>query len=283
MESVQAIQKRIDSIAVTRQISQAMRLVSNSKIRRAMDQMERSRPFVAEARQAALAAAAAAWEEPSDYLGQRPLKKRLLIVLGSDRGLCGGYNVNVGKLGLAAAREDACLVWAVGAKMREFFPRRGIAVGRSFTGISQNPFFADAMEIGREALALYHAGEVQQVVLVYTHFASVLSHIPTRQVLLPLAQPEEGDLAQGRPALLEPGEEALLEELVPLYLFAALYGALCEGAACEQSARLSSMDAAVRNSGEIIDKLTREYNRARQEGITQDISEIVSGAEAQNR
>lgn len=288
---MQAIQKRIESIRVTRQISQAMRLVSNTKIQRAMRQVEAVRPFTQETQRLARTAAASLFETRSLYTEQRPLQKTVYVVLGSDRGLCGGYNINIGKEGLAALKEgeDEGAVVAVGAKMRDYFTRRRVPILHYYGGISQNPFYADAHEMGDLLLDLYRKDEVQRVVLVYTHFASILNHVPTREVLLPLPPPAapavpggEGAEESGPAPLLrmEPGEEALLDRLVPGYLYASLFGALAQGAACEQSARITSMDAAVRNSTDIIDELQTAYNQARQAAITQDLNEIVSGAEA---
>ena len=276
MATMQDIEKRIDSIATTRQIAQAMKLVSNTKIRRARELMEASRPFADEAHALVRSVADALDYREGPLFERDPQGSTLYIVTGSDRGLCGAYNINICKFAYEQIMEATDpYVMTIGVKPQEYFARRGVPIVESYRGISQNPFFLDGRIVGDHALELFFSGRVQRVVLVYSRFESLLSHEPTALPLLPLPTAEGGDRAME----LEPAGDELLKALLPTYMQAHIFAALAEGAACEQSARITSMDAAVRNCTDLVDKLQMEYNQARQSAITQELNEIISGAQ----
>jgi len=278
MPSMQEIQARIESVGVTRQIARAMQLVSNTKIRRCRELVGGSRPYFEEnltlldtvvRASAGLGRAFEHREAPALYL-----------VAGSDRGLCGGYNINVCKLAHSLMLQEpyGAELMALGSRAQEFFARRNVPLRRSFRGISQNPFYLDGREVADAVLSLFRSGEIGKVVLVYTVFETILNHRPTALTLLPLTR----SAPEGPMVRMEPPEEALLEALLPDYLTGCIFCALAEGALCEQSARATSMDSAVKNCEELIGEMQMQYNIARQGAITQEINEIVSGAEAQN-
>lgn len=283
MQSMQAIKQRIGSIAVTKQIAQAMHLVANTKIHRARRMVEGSRPFARQHHRLLSRIITVAPWCAGEFCRRADIRKTVYIVIGSDRGLCGAYNVNVGKKTVEQIRKTpgAYEIIAVGSKAGDFFAARDMERGRAYTGITQKPFYTDAKEIGDYVIEKYRQDQVQQVMLVYTEFISMLQYETTVMPLLPIELlADDGYQGQGDHLSLFPGEEALLDTLVPTYVYGSIFNALAEGSACEQSARVTSMDAAVKNSMELIDKLQLKYNEARQEAITNELTEIISGADA---
>lgn len=278
MESIQLIKNRISSIASTKQITQSMRLVSTAKVKKARNRMDANAPFLAQAKRLMHIAQQGMGGMSHPYLTPRTVQRSAVIFISSDRGLCGGYTINVGKEAVALATElEQVRLITVGTKAFDYCRRRRKDdIARTFQGISENPFVADAADIAQVALDWFHSGEVDQIYLVSTHFENMLVQEPQRVRLLPLPAVEEDS-----PFLeCEPGEAAYLEKVVPFYLTACIYGAMLESSVCEQSARITSMDSAVKNSSEMIDNLTLRYNQARQGAITQELIEIVSGAGA---
>lgn len=278
MASMQEIQSRIESVGITRQIAQAMQLVSNTKIRRCREIVEGSRPFFSET-----LALLETVIDVGDSVGKAfhpGSGQALYIVVGSDRGLCGGYNANICRLAntLMGQEPRGAMLFALGSRVHEYFARRDVKIEKSYRGISQNPFYTDGKEVADHALMLFRQGAVSKVVLVYTVFETMLSHRQTSLQLLPLQRIQRG--ARGRPAHLEPDGEDMVELLLPDYLSGCIFGALAEGAMCEQSARVTSMDAAVKNCGDLLEEMQLQYNQARQSAITEEINEIISGAEA---
>lgn len=278
MASMQEIQNRIESVGVTRQIAQAMQLVSNTKIRRCREVAEGSRPFFRETLALLETVVGAV-----DNVGKtfRPGSgQALYLVIGSDRGLCGGYNANICRLARSLMEQEpgGAMLFALGSRVQEYFSRRDVKIDKSYRGISQNPFYTDGKEVADHALTLFRQGAVSKVVLVYTVFETMLAHKPTSLQLLPLERAPQG--GRGRAVRLEPDTEEMVELLLPDYLSGCIFGALAEGAMCEQSARVTSMDAAVKSCGDLLDEMRLQYNQARQGAITEEINEIVSGAEA---
>ncbi|MDR1914769.1 MAG: ATP synthase F1 subunit gamma [Clostridiales bacterium] len=279
MASTRSIKRRIRSIGSTQQITRAMNLVAASKLQRAKAKLESVRPYFEETQRLVFEIASNI-DAPNLFFTPRQVKHTGYIIITGDRGLCGGYNVNVSKLGYELIHErekHSERIIAVGVKSRDYFRRRRKQIIRTYQGISEIPFYEDAAEIGEIAVDLFDSGEVDEVYLIYTQFISTLAHTPTAIKLLPLVA-EKG--RQNRVIDYEPDEEGFLSYLVPKYLSAVIFGALAESAACEQGARMASMDAATKNSSELIDKLTLRYNRVRQDAITQELTEIVSGADA---
>ena len=279
MASMQEIQARIESVGVTRQIARAMQLVSNTKIRRCRELVGGSRPYFEENLRLLDSVVRAGSGHGRAFESREA--PALYLVAGSDRGLCGGYNINVCKLAHSLMQQEAhgAELMALGSRVQEFFARRDVPLRRSFRGISQNPFYLDGRQVADAVLDLFRSGEIGKVVLVYTVFETILNHTPTALTLLPLTR----SAPEGPMVRMEPPEEALLDALLPDYLTGCIFCALAEGALCEQSARAASMDSAVNNCEELIGEMQMQYNIARQGAITQEINEIVSGAEAQNR
>jgi len=280
MASMREIKHRIRSVRSTQQITRAMNMVAASKLQRARGKLDSLRPFVGETIRITRDVSARISDRGNPYIRQRPVNNTLVIVISGDRGLCGGYNVNVSKAALALVNDKPGeQMITIGTKARDYFNRRRKEIIRTYSGISENPFYEDASDIGLLAVDLYDSGEVDEVYLVYTEFLSIVNAQPKTLKLLPLpAEPEQG--ARGGLFDFEPGEGAFLSYIVPRYVSTAVYGAMVESAACEQGARMTSMDSATKNSSDLINKLALQYNRARQDAITQELTEIVSGANA---
>ena len=214
---------------------------------------------------------------------QRDVKNRCYIVLAGDRGLCGGYNSNALKAAVAHMDGKKEKVVTVGKKSGDFFSKRDYDVLESYTGISEKPEYSHGQDIAAKVMELYSKGEVDEVYLVYTYFASALVQEPRAVKLLPLSfeveeAPEE---KKGKGVMnYEPSEEEVLNYLVPKFISGIVYGGLVESAASEQGARRMAMESATGNAEEMIGKLDLLYNRARQASITQELSEIVAGASA---
>jgi len=278
MESLALIKNRINSIASTRQITQSMRTVAAIKVHRARETALANRPFLEQARRLMEAAGANLPYGEHPLLAKREGNRAAVVVISGDRGLCGGYNTNVGKAlsALTKTLGETRLV-TVGAKARDTCAQRYKGkVVRSFTGISENPFYEDAEAIASMVMGWYQSGEVDRVYVVYTQFQTMLSQTAAAVQLLPL----ELEQTQRVKMRFELPAGALFGRAVPFYAAAFIYGAILESAACEHSARVAAMDAAVKNAGEMIDALTLRYHQARQGEITQEIIEIVSAADA---
>jgi F-type H+-transporting ATPase subunit gamma len=285
MATMKAIKKRISSVNNTRKIMKAMDLVAASKLQKAKARLEDVRPLydnikvVMESIKAGIAA-----DAEVEFAHEREVRSIAYIVLTSDRGLCGGFNINVSKEALSLISgnsEPEEKIIAVGSKGWEYFRRRQKNVVHRCAGASEATTFEGAEDIGNRVATMYKSGEVDEVYIVYTHFESILSHIPAVEKLLPIRKDEGGDAVQTAvPMSFDPDINTFIDYAVPMYLNISIYGAMMESAVCEQASRMTSMDAATRNATEIIDDLTLEYNRKRQSMITQEITEIVSGANA---
>jgi F-type H+-transporting ATPase subunit gamma len=283
MASMRAIKRRIRSISSTQQITRAMNLVAASKLTRAKAQLESIRPFYNETRRVVGDVVRNLTSRDNQYLVQRQVNHTGVIVITGDRGLCGGYNVNVSKRAMELIEEKGNeQLIPVGSNARDYFRRRKKNIIRTYQGISEAPYYEDASEIGGMASELFNSGEVDEVYLVYTEFVTTLTHTPKAIKLLPIepeAEPESEDRGAAGMSF-EPNEAAFLDYVIPKYLSTLIYGAMVESAACEQGARMASMDNATKNSTELINRLSLQYNRARQDAITQELTEIVSGANA---
>lgn len=272
MESIQQIKRRINSIVSTKQITQSMRMVSSSKVVKARAKMEQNREFIDNVEKLLHSALASPALASHRYVKPKPVGVNAVIVIASDRGLCGGYNVSVSKFAHGITTKSPCKVVTVGGKARDYLVRRRVKdIAKSFTGISENPFFEDASEIAGIVSGWYDEGQVDSVLLVYTRFVSMLTQEPSVKKLLPL------DIREDREITVEPYVEEYLEEYLPFYLSSEIYGGILESSLCEQCSRITSMDTAVKNSGDMIDALTLRYNQARQGAITQELTEIIGG------
>jgi len=280
MESLQTVRGRINNIITTKQITHSMRLMSTIKAQNALRKMEANRPFGEQTAKLLRNAAAALPDKRHIYINPRETAAlSAVVVISGDRGLCGSYGANVGKAALSLIESiGKTKLITVGAKARDYFKRRfKNKIERSFTGISENPFFDDAGEIASLLLDWYKSGEIGQVFIVYTQFETMLSQQPKAVKLLPI---ETVKIAPREAPRCETGAEHMLNHIVPYYINAFIYGAILESSVCEQCARASSMDSAIKNSEEMIEKLTLLYNQARQASVTQDLIEIVNGSDA---
>jgi F-type H+-transporting ATPase subunit gamma len=216
-----------------------------------------------------------------EYKENEEAGKPVIIVITGDRGLCGGYNINVQKEAAATEQklEEANFI-TVGTKGRDYFRRRKKNILNAFRGVSENPFYKDAQTIGEIVLEMYGNKTANQIHLVYTEYHTMLSLVPKSVRLLPLdLELEEGAEIEDE-LVYDTDAEELLEYAASAYVQSRIFGAMLESAVCEQCARLTGMDSAVKNSEKMIDTLTLQYNQMRQSAITQEIAEIVGGANA---
>lgn len=277
------IKRKIKSVNNTKQITKAMELVSTSKLRRAKEKVEMTKPYFETVMATVKSIVESEKSLRHDYLEQREVNKTLYIVITADRGLCGGYNINALKK-TAADIEDKnkATFITIGKKAMSFFRKEEADIKREFLYISEKPNYSHAQEIAGIALKMFKAGEVDEIKLVYTRLESTISQVPEILKLLPAdVEGEVKELAEDAEfTTYEPSAEVVLDYLIPKYLESTVYGALIDSAASEQAARRVAMESASNNAEDLISSLTLTYNQARQAAITQEISEIVGGAEA---
>ena len=280
MPSLKALRKRIATVRSTQQITKAMKMVAAAKLRRAQDAAERARPYAAKLSEMFTAVAAGIGSEAHPLLAHRPERRLDLVVLTSDRGLCGGYNANLLRFAETFARERGAetATAVVGRKGLEYYRRRQARLFLHRLGILTTPPAALAADLAGELTRRFVAGESDAVHLVYTRFRSAISQVPTSVPLLPVAAPDSERLPIEY--IFEPERPALLARLLPRYIEILITQALLEAVASEHGARMTAMDNATRNAADMIDRLTLSMNRARQATITKELMEIVSGAEA---
>ena len=285
MATMKAIKKRISSVNNTKKIMKAMDLVAASKLQKAKSRLDDVRPLCDNIKLVmnGIKAGLSRGEEIA-FGEEREVKNIVYIVLTSDRGLCGGYNANVSKEALACMNSNEGTqekIITVGSKGWEFFRRRNKNVISKSLGASETTTFEDAEVIGTQIATMYTSGEIDEAYLVYTHFETVLSHVPRVEKILPVRAQDNDESANVVVEMsYDPDVSTFISYAVPMYLNVTIYGAMMEAAVCEYASRMTSMDAATRNAAEIIDDLTLDYNRKRQSMITQEITEIVSGANA---
>lgn len=274
------IKRKIKSVNSTKQITKAMELVSTAKLKRNKDVLERTKPYYREVLGTVKSILASEKGLKHEYITAREVKKTLYIVVAGDRGLCGGYNINVLKKTAHDIGTKKAEVIAVGKKGVDFFRKIQMDPMHIYLGIAEKPTFLDAQDIARKALRLYAQEEVDVIKLVYTRMESTISQVPDIIQLLPVDI--EAAMAQEDPVLInyEPSPEEVLEYLIPKYIESTIYGGMVEASASEQAARRLAMENASDNAQEMIDSLTLTFNQARQAAITQEISEIVGGANA---
>ena len=282
--SMKDIKLRIKSVESTMQITKAMELVASSKLRRAKIRVEQSRPYFTGLHQTLVEIAGSNTEFMSAYVKKRPVKRSCFIVIAGDRGLAGGYNTNIFKQVTADAEGKEYCVLPIGKKAVEYYAHAGIELVTEAFGLAAEVSVSDCFEVSRIVSKKYLAGEFDEIYVGYTNFVSMLSQTPATIRLLPFCcPPAEKTAGEKRGArdmiLYEPGSEAVFVAIVPEYIAGIVYGALCESVASELGARRTAMDAATSNAGDMIQKLNLYYNRARQAAITQELTEIVAGAE----
>ncbi|MDA7423213.1 F0F1 ATP synthase subunit gamma [Thalassococcus lentus] len=292
MPNLKDLKNRIASVKSTRKITKAMQMVAAAKLRRAQDAAEASRPYT-ERFNAVMGALAASVGDsdsaPKLLAGNGSDQTHLLVVMTAERGLCGGFNANIAKLAKQHAEKlkgegKTVKILTVGKKGRDAIKREygDLFVGHVDLSEVKRIGYGDAQGIARDVLARFDGGEFDVATIFYAKFVNVVSQTPTAQQIIPAAYEAEGDDSDGASTLYdyEPDEEAILADLLPRGVATQIFAALLENGASEQGARMSAMDNATRNAGEMIDKLTIEYNRSRQAVITNELIEIISGAEA---
>lgn len=276
------IKRKIRSVNSTMQITKAMELVSTAKLKRARNRMDITKPYFETIQSAVTDILGSDRSIKTRYISDKEIVKTLYIVITSDRGLCGGYNANVIKKALesVADKENAQFL-TIGRRGNDVLSRHDYNIVDSFLYISEKPEHIHAAQISKIAIELYNKGEVDAIQLVYTRFASTISQVATALQLLPIERSEFEEKDEMMEFInYEPSPEDVLRYIIPKYVESTIYGGLIESAASEQAARRVAMESASDNAEEIIDELVLYYNQARQAAITQEISEIVGGAEA---
>jgi F-type H+-transporting ATPase subunit gamma len=284
MPSLIDIRRRIRSVKNTQQITKAMKMVSAAKLRRAQDRVISSRPYGAMLRKIlGNVAAAVAQDEnagSNPLLAQRPEQRILLVMVTSDKGLAGAFNTNLIKAGqrFAAEHPDAAVrMILIGRKGRDFFRKRGATVVSEHLNMAAKLVFADVAAIAGKAMELYRDDEIDAVYLIYNEFKSVAAQTLVTAKVLPIQLPEQTSPVD---YIFEQPPVEMLNALLPKYVEMEFYRALAESTAAEHAARMTAMEAATSNAGEMIEKLTLFMNRVRQASITKEIIEVVSGAAA---
>jgi len=285
MASMRDIKRRKSSIQSTQQITKAMKLVSTVKLQRARANAERSQTYFNCMYDTVNSILSRVGHVEHRYLTSGKSPKKAVIVITSNRGLAGGYNSNVVKLVTRNEdwnREDL-LIYAIGNKGRELLLRGGYEIKEALPEVIEEPAYADAMLLADRLLKAFEEEEIGEIYLAYTSFKNTVSHVPTLLKLLPVEveAAEEGSVSQQNALMnFEPEDIEALDMIVPKYIASLIYGAMVESVASENGARMQAMDNATGNAEEMISDLSLKYNRARQGSITQELTEIIAGAEA---
>ncbi len=282
MASMRSIKRRKGSIESTQQITKAMKLVSTVKLQRAKGRAEKSKSYFECMYATVKSVLAKTGNINHPYLQAGDSTKKAVIVITSNRGLAGGYNSNVIKLITKGdfSKADTAL-YTVGTKGKDYFSHHGYEVVKDYSDVIEEPVYADAMRISEDLLKAFSDGEVGEIYLAYTAFKNTVSHVPTLLKLLPVDTDGLEDADEDKALMnFEQDEEEALNLLIPKYVTSLIYGSMVEAVASENGARMQAMDSATSNAEEMIDKLSLQYNRARQGSITQELTEIIAGAEA---
>ena len=279
--SMKDIKSRIKSMESTRQITKAMEMVAASKLRGAQDRAIASRPYFEVLYQTMHDIADANTDFSSAYVQEPRGEKTCFVVIAGDRGLAGGYNGNVLKLAMSQIKGKEAVVLPIGKKAAEYFKSHQIPILNTLYPVAEDVNAGECFTMANSLCKEYLQGTFDQVVLCYTNFVTVLTQTPASLPLLPLSVVASEKKKEGRRPLTiyEPDSVSVFNAIVPEYLGGVIYGALRESLCSEQAARRTAMDSATKNADEMIDGLSLQYNRARQGAITQEITEIVAGAE----
>ena len=295
MASMSDIKRRRESIQSTGQITKAMKLVSTVKLQRAKSRAENSKPYFDHMYDAVTSMLAKSGNINHPFLNGNPdskgTGKKAIIVITSNRGLAGGYNANVVKMVRTSGIDPKdAIIYAIGRKGKDALARVGYEIKEDYSEVINEPMFKDAVEIGSKVLEGFASGEIEEIYLAYTVFKNTVTQIPTFLKLLPIdpnlgANNESKDSSEDAMDKLtlmnyEPEPEEALELIIPKYINSLIYGALVESLASENGARMQAMDNATSNAEDMISELELTYNRARQGAITQEITEIIAGANA---
>ena len=285
MSKLKAIRKRIGTVRNTQKITKAMKMVAASRLRKAQTAIETLRPYAYRTRDIIAQLAARADFQDHPLLAQRPPKKVELLILTSDRGLCGGFNSNVNRatdryIKANALGHESIGLDIVGRKGLEYFKRRDVQIQTVFREVLENPSQDKASEIAEHAIRSFTEDGLDALYVVYNEFKSAMTQKVVVEQLLPIVP---APLEEGRylpEFIYEPGKREILDSVIPGHVTVQVLRMLLESVASEMGARMSAMDSATKNAGELIAKLTLQYNRARQAAITKELIEIISGMEA---
>lgn len=286
MANLRTIRKRISSVKSTQQITKAMKMVSAAKLRRAQEAINAARPYAKKLREVVQSIAAQAGPEAHPLLAQRAPKVLAILVITSDRGLCGGFNSNLLRatqrfIAEQAPRYERIDLYVVGRRARDFFKRRKFEMSKEYIGVLSKLSFIDAEQIARDLVGAYLDGTFDELVVGFNEFRSAISQTPRFEKMFPIVLDAGKESAASTvDYLYEPGQEAILATLLPKYVETTIFRYLLESLAGEHGARMASMDSATNNSREMISSLTLTMNRARQATITKELMEIIGGAEA---
>lgn len=283
MASMKDIKRRRDSIQSTGQITKAMKLVSTVKLQKAKGKAESTKPYSDLMYETICNMLARSGNINHKYLVPGESSKKAVITITANRGLAGGYNTNLTKLITESGipKEDIDIV-AIGTKGRDYLARRGYNISEDDSDVINEPLYTDARSICDKLLERFAAGEIGEIYLAYTSFKNTVVHEPKLIKLLPVSVDTDG-LSNGEdttPMNYEPAEDEALNLIIPKYVCSLIYGALIEAVASENGARMQAMDNATSNADEMISDLSLKYNRARQASITQELTEIIAGANA---
>jgi F-type H+-transporting ATPase subunit gamma len=277
------IKRRKASIASTQQITKAMKLVSTVKLQRAKGKAEATKPYFDCMYDTVATMLSKSGNVDHPYLKSGASSKKAVITITSNRGLAGGYNNNIVKLitGDETFDTENTEIYALGKKGRDSLALKGYTVASDQSEVMNGPIYADAKELSEVLLERFEKGEIGEIYLAYTVFKNTVTHVPTMLKLLPVEiEAKDATEKDNIPMNYEPDEEEALGMIIPKYITSLIYGAMMEAVASENGARMQAMDSATSNAEEMIQKLELDYNRARQGSITQELTEIIAGAQA---
>nr|WP_314464586.1 ATP synthase F1 subunit gamma [uncultured Clostridium sp.] len=282
MASIRDIKRRRDSIQSTEQITKAMKLISTVKLQKSRAKAEASKPYYDMMYDTINSMLRKSGTIEHKYLKAGDSKRKAVIVITSNRGLAGGYNSNIAKLVLQDERLKPELtdIYAIGRKGKETLGKKGYNIAQDYSEVINEPIYRDAADITMELLDAFGQNRIGEIYLVYTSFKNTVTQIPTLKKLLPVEMAEGSEKLDLALMNYEPNEDEVLDSIIPKYMSSLIYGALLEAVASENGARMTAMDSATNNAEDMIEELGLIYNRARQGSITQELTEIIAGANA---
>ena len=284
MANLKEVRNRIGSIRSTQQITKAMKMVAAAKLRRAQDNITKLRPYASKLQEILSNVSSSDSEGGSVYAQEREVNNVLLVVISSDRGLCGGFNSNIIKSVIHLTNKNFAgknvELLSIGKKASEYFQRRNFSINTSFIGVFSELNFENVKRVAEFVMNAFIEKKYDKVVIVYNEFKNAATQIVRNEQFLPIVQVESENKTTETDYIFEPNKEYIVEELIPKSLKIQMYKAVLDSNASEQGARMTAMDAATENAGELLKELKLIYNRSRQAAITKEILEIVGGAEA---
>ena len=283
MASMRDIKRRKSSVQSTQQITKAMKLVSTVKLQRAKGRAEKSKTYFSCMYDTVASMLSKAGTVNHPFLMAGESTKKAVIVITANRGLAGGYNSNIVKLiKNSDFKKEDLLLYTIGTKGRDALARLGYTIAAEYSEVIDEPMYSDAMEISKKLLEEFAAGRIGEIYVAYTGFKNTVTHVPTLLKLLPVKVEDDRPQSEDHQAVMEfePECEEAIDLIIPKYITSLIYGALIESVASENGARMQAMDSATSNADDMISKLSLLYNRARQSSITQELTEIIAGAEA---